>query len=104
MFILKQITSINNLGPLECLECATGYGNGSSMGYCRPCCTGKDTPESTQHRCEDCTKLKTEVVLQPQVSFGHLLLTSLFILLVGFACYYGCVRRLLGGQSGGDPE
>ncbi|KAI6182606.1 CRE-BLI-4 protein [Aphelenchoides bicaudatus] len=85
-------------GPLECLECAPGYGNGSTMGYCRPCCKGKDTPESTQHRCEDCTKLNESIIVQPSLQFGHLLLTSLFILLVGFACYYGCVRRFLSRQ------
>ncbi|KAI6241195.1 Convertase P-domain protein [Aphelenchoides fujianensis] len=46
--------------PLECLSCAPGYGNGT-IGYCRPCCTGDETPQSTSHRCEDCSLLNSIV-------------------------------------------
>jgi hypothetical protein len=89
---------------LECLVCAPGYGNASSMGYCRPCCKNTETPESTQHRCEDCTRLSSieETQAQSSTNFGHLLLTSLFVLLVGFGCYYCCIQRILYPNSSSD--
>ncbi|KAI6226031.1 Convertase P-domain protein [Aphelenchoides besseyi] len=88
-------------GPLECLTCAQGYGNGT-LGYCRPCCTGKDTPISTSHRCEDCGQLpKTNESNSELGSFvREFIFIVLFVIAVAF-CYLEVGRRFCTSKESG---
>ncbi|CAD5207152.1 unnamed protein product [Bursaphelenchus okinawaensis] len=95
----KACDTCHGPGPLECTTCAKGYGNGT-IGYCRECCQGEDTPESTHHQCEDCRKKL------PQDESGGFFSTVLIVVILsglGY-CIYTVVKKNCCGTEDKSAE
>ncbi|CAK5090664.1 unnamed protein product [Meloidogyne enterolobii] len=93
----KACSLCHGPGPLQCDQCAPGYGN-SSIGYCRPCCS---TDQLQQHdtSCEDCSHIYLTTPYSPfsstftstnLLTINSIFMSFLFVFVLVLIATLGC--------------
>ncbi|VDK43808.1 unnamed protein product [Anisakis simplex] len=83
-------TTCHGPGPLQCDSCAPNYSN-FSVGYCRPCCTDKQSP--MEHHCEDCTLSASQRAQMRHRSGGLGSFYIFVVVLLVLCCAFGVILK-----------